>query len=465
MPTQNEAPPLATTAPVPAAPAPLRLGRVAAQALGGSDVQPAKLARRLALGSVRLLICTLLVSAALERVRPQSHVDLYPGYVAAHFANEGRWERIYHRSIWLHNGLDREWDQRVSKLTLQPVLGTSFVYHPFYLQFLRPIAARWTYHDFQQAWIKLNHVSVAAVGMAIAALLGQRTLAAQVLVSLSVGAAAPTIDSVQHGQNGLPALALALAAAACWRSRAPLWAGGLFLALAWSCKPWCAALLGLCFALRGLRAGIVTSLAVGFAMGVLPKLIMPAGLMHDYQELTVAMTSASVSGHNNISILSTLERLIQPDWAKHLSEWIPRVAELKLRLTALGLASAVFALGALLWWWRKPSARYTSVVFLAFCIMPLGICWTHYFVFALPLALLCSFDARSPYALRAVGLGLLLVLLDLLNIVFVTPELQAVYAVAPPAFPWSQALPMIMLGLTCLCAMALAPREQSSRVG
>jgi len=121
----------------------------------------------------------------------------------------------------------------------------------------------------------------------------------------------------------------------------------------------------------------------------------------------------------------------------------------------------VFALGALLWWWRRPCGRYTTVAFLAFAIMPLGICWTHYFVFGLPLAILCSFDARSPYLLRGVGLALLYVLLDLLNITFVTPELQAVYVVAPPAFPTNQALPMILLGLTCSCAMALAPREHA----
>ena len=409
---------------------------------------------------MRLLVCSLLVTAVLERVRPQSHVDLYPGYVAAAFANEGRWDKVYHRTIWLHGGIDREWDQRATALTLQPVLGTSFVYHPFYLKLLQPIAAHWTYRDFQQAWIKLNHVCVAIVGIGVALLLGLRNFTGQALITLAIAVAAPTIDSIQHGQNVLPALVCALAAAACWSGRAPLWLGGLFLMLAWACKPWCASLLGLCFALRGIRAGLITSVVVGVVMGFVPKLVMPATLMKDYQELTVAMTSASVWGHNNISILSVLERMEYRDWARHLSEWFPRVADLKLRLTALGIAGSVFGLGALLWWWRRPAARFTSVTFLAFAIMPLGICWTHYFVFALPLACLCSFDTRSPYALRALGLGLLYVLLNLLNMVFVTPELQAVYVVVPPGFPWQQALPMLTLGATCLACMALAPRGQ-----
>jgi MFS family permease len=160
-----------------------------------------------------------------------------------------------------------------------------------------------------------------------------------------------------------------------------------------------------------------------------------------------------------------LERTKYTDWARHLSEWIPRVAELKLRLTALGIAGAVFALGALLWLWRKPSPRYTTAAFLAFAIMPLGICWTHYFVFAIPLAALCTLDARSPYLLRAVGVLLLLVLLDLTNIVWVTPEMQAVFAVAPPSFPLLQALPMIMVGIVCVAAMALAPREPAQERG
>lgn len=463
MPTQNDAQRMATAAPVTAAP--WRVKQRAAQALGVTAVKPAKLLRVLGIGCLRLILCSLLVHAALDRVRPQSHVDLYPGYVAAHFANEGRWDRIYHRSIWLHNGLDREWDLRASQLTLQPVLGTSFVYHPYYLELLRPIAAHWTYRDFQQAWIKLNELCVAAAGIGIALLLGYRSFAGQALIALALALAAPTIDSIQHGQNVLPALVCALAAAACWSSRAPLWAGALFMMLAWACKPWCAILLGLCFALRGVRAGLITSVAVGFVMGFLPKLIMPADLMRDYQDLTMAMTSASVWGHNNISLLSVLERMQYHDWARHLSEWIPRVADLKLRLTALGIAGAVFACGALLWWWRKPAARFTTVAFLGFAIMPLGICWTHYFVFALPLACLCSFDSRSPYILRAVGLGFLYVLLNLLNIVFVTPELQAVYVVAPPAFPTDQALPMIALAVTCLSCMALAPREHLRGAG
>src|SRR5262245_38261107 len=49
---------------------------------------------------VRFVCCALLVFAVLERIQPQSHVDLYPAYVAARLANEGQWDHIYHRSIW-----------------------------------------------------------------------------------------------------------------------------------------------------------------------------------------------------------------------------------------------------------------------------------------------------------------------------------------------------------------------------
>jgi hypothetical protein len=420
--------------------------------------------RGLGPAAVRVACCALLVFAVLERVVPQTHIDLYPSYVAGHLANEGQWDRIYHRSIWIYGLADLAWDLRVIQLTHHKPQGTSFVYHPWYLEFLRPIVANVSYPTFQAWWVILNKLCIVGVSLGIAALLGISGWPGQALISLAVGVASPTVDSIDHGQNVLLALVFSLAAAAAWRSRrTPLWVGGLFLALAWTCKPWCASLLGLCFVLRGLRAGALTALATGFVMVALPKLVLPAALMRDYEEMTLAMTSVSVSGHNNISLLASFERFFSSDWPRHMGEWFPRVADVQLRAAALGSTGALFCIGALLWWIRKPPQRYTVTTYLAFCLVPIGICWTHYFVFALPLAMLCSFDAKSPYLLRALGIVLLAVLLNLVNLVSIPPLEVQFYLVKRAPEPTWQALPIALIMITCLSALALSPSGRRTK--
>jgi Glycosyltransferase family 87 len=410
---------------------------------------------------VRTLGCGVLLFAMLAHVRPLPYTDLYPTYVAGHLANEGRWDHIYHRSVWLYHAEDAAWDQRVQELTGACCSGTSFVYHPWYLQLIRPIVTQTRWIEFQQGWVTFSKACVVAAGLGIVVLLGRPTLRLQALVTLVLGIAGTTIDGILLGQNVLPALVFSLGAAIAWRSSAPLWLGALCAALAWTCKPWCASLLLLCFILRGTRAGLITSLALAVVMGVVPALVLPEVLMRDYREMTLAIARVSVDGYNNLSLLSVLERFTSPEWSKHLLEWWPRQAGLALRLTSLGIAGLVFVIGAGLWWRRQPSLRYTITAYLAFMLLPLGICWTHYFVFALPLALLCTFGEDSPLALRAIGVTLLGVLLGLLHQVVVDgPQVQA-YLVAPLRYPWRYASPMLLVLSAALGALVLAPRAAS----
>ncbi|HKU43100.1 MAG TPA: glycosyltransferase 87 family protein, partial [Polyangiales bacterium] len=391
-----------------------------------------------------------------HRLRP--HIDLYPAYVAARLANEGRWDRIYHSTIWLHDGVDPEWDKRAADLTKDQLHGTSFVYHPWYLQVMRPIAAYTTYPQFQQGSVLFNQFCIVLAGLAIAILLGASTLPVQVLVTLLLGKATTTIYGLEFGQNVMPALMFALAAAVTWRSRMPLWLGGSFAALAWICKPWCSLLLILCFALRGVRAGLVTSLALAFAMILLPDLVMPSQLMRDYKAMTLALTNVSVSGYNNFSILVTLERLFQPDWGRHVLEWLPRAPEPAYRAAALASAAAVFLVGFALWWWRKPATSYTIAAVLAALLLPLGITWTHYFAFAIPLACLCTFDPKAPAALRVIGVVLLAELIGLAEYAGIPNDRFGQFFSNPPRYPWRQALPIILVIVAVIAALALAPR-------
>ncbi len=410
--------------------------------------------------AVRTVCCAALLFAMQTPLRLQPHVDLYPSYVAALFANEGRWDRIYHRSVWLYDNADPEWDRRAVEATRGSMHGTSFVYHPWYLQALRPIVARLSYEQFQQATLYLNQACIVAVGLGISILLGASTLPVQALSTLVVGTASTTLYGMQFGQNVLPALVFALGAALAWGSRTRSWWGGLLAALAWTCKPWCALLLLLCFALRGVRAGTITTLAVVFVLVVLPELVMPAVLMRDYREMTLAMTHVSVYGHNNFSVLVTLERLTFSNWSGYVLQWLPHEPQLRHRLGALSITAGSALACMWIWWLRRPRASYAGAAWLAFLLIPLGICWTHYFVFAIPLACLCAFNAECPPVLRAVGVVLLVQLIGLNELSGIPDDRVQAFLSEPARYPWRQTLPIALVLLSVLTALWFAPREK-----
>lgn len=411
--------------------------------------------RRALLGCV---CAAILLFAVFATSRTRGHVDLYPSYVAAHLANEGHWDHIYHSSVWLAQQSDPLWTKRSLQLVApEPVQGTSFVYHPWYLQALRPLVSSVPYATFQASWTSVNRLCIVAIGLGVALLVGLARWREQALLTILIGSASVTSYSIQVGQNGLAALAFALAAILAWRSRTPLWLGGALAACAWTCKPWCASLVLLCFVLRGLRAGTLTALALTFVMVVLPELVMPRVLMRDYHTLNLALSVVSVPAINNISLLSVLERLDDPDWSQHLYEWIPHAAEPAARTLALSLTAMLFLGGLWLWWRRRPALSYTCAAYLAFMLLPLGICWIHYFIFALPLACICTFGDHSPRVLRAVGLALLALLCGLMDYVEVSSDALWIRLFTSSVYPWQSGAPIVLVAVTCFAALALAP--------
>lgn len=409
--------------------------------------------------ALRTLGCAAAVFALLASYRPQPHVDLYPSYVAARLADEGAWDRIYHPSAWLHDGADPAWDASARAYGVDPEQGTSFVYHPWYLSALRPIAVRLDYPSFRRLSLWINGASLVLVGLGMAVLLRWRGFAGQLLATLVVGLASPTLSGIDLGQNVLPALAFSLGAALAWRDGAPLWLGGTAAALAWACKPWCALLAPLCFLLRGARAGLLTSAALAALMIVLPELAMPRVLMRDYAALNHALTRTSVPGWNNVSVLSILERASDPGWSLHLLEWIPRQPSATLRYAALGASALLFALA--LWIRRRQHAdrTWTAAAWLALMLTPLGICWTHYFIFALPLACLVASSPHAPRALRGAALALLALVMALATLLDVLGDELASYALRPLGFPWLYAAPMMLLAGVVLGGLRWAPPE------
>jgi hypothetical protein len=213
--------------------------------------------------------------------------------------------------------------------------------------------------------------------------------------------------------------------------------------------------------LRGLRAGVWTSAALAALMLVLPELVLPDVLMRDYRAMNLALTNVSISGWSNLSLLSIIERANNPQWALQLQDWIPRAPLPAHRFAALAMAALVFGLGAVAWWRKRPTPEWTSAAWLAFMLIPLGICWNHYLVFAFPLACLAAFSEKAPLGLRAAGLGLLAIVL--------APQLTIDIARAPlfssviagPSGRWLRSLPMTSIAGVFSCALRFSGEAPS----
>ncbi len=413
--------------------------------------------------AVQFVCCAAVVLFSLQHLRPSAHIDLYPTYVAARLANESRWDLVYMPTVWSFHGAAPEWDARARSLGIDSHAGTSFVYHPWYLLALRPLAALVSYADFQDLYVGASELCVVLVGFGIVRLLRIRSLPVQLLICLLVAHASPTLNSLELGQNTLAALAFSLAAAVAWRSRRCVLLGAVFAGLAWACKPWCPALVVLCPLLRGWRAGALVSLALVVGMIGLPVMLLPSALMHDYATVNLELMRQSVPGWNNLSLLSIMERSTNPDWSLHLLEWFPAHPSPGLRIAASAAAVAVLVAAGWLWWRRRPDPTWTAAAWLAFMPMPLGICWTHYFLFTLPLGCLVIMSHSSPKALRAAAMCLVALVFAMVPLYAATLEDVAGHVAEPVGAPWLRALPMALLAGVLLGSLRFANQFDGSQ--
>jgi len=398
--------------------------------------------------AIHSLLCAAIAFGMLAYYKPLPHVDLYPTYVAARLANEGRWGHIYHASIWLHGSVDPEWDARANE----------FVYHPWYLNAARPLAARMTYETFQQFWVWISKGSLVAAGLSMALLMRWRRLEHQLLLTLLVALSPTTLYGINLGQNVLPALVFSLAAALAWQSGASLAIGGGFAALAWMFKPWCAALLPLCWLLRGVRAGALSSAALLALMVALPELLMPRELMQDYHAMNLALAESSTLAWNNLSVQAIVERFAKPDWSQQLGVFGAQTAALSHRALALLAVAAIVLSALLIWLRRRPAPAATSAAWLALMLLPVSVCWIHYFIFALPVACLVAFSGGMPWLARLSGAALLALVPSLEALYGLTPAEYLAYQTHPAGLPWLRMLPMALVACTSLSALRYARR-------
>jgi hypothetical protein len=408
-----------------------------------------------------IVLCVALIFTIIKLFRATPNVDIYPTYVAATLANEGLFDHVYHPSIWLIKTVDAVWDKRCRELGIWTA-GTSFIYHPWYLYAVRPIVARVSYVNFQIASQWLNIIFLFIIGYTLNRLLGGRTLLGQLLLTLLLANAPPTSYGMSLGQNILLTLGFALLAVSAWLKGLPFWVGCLWVMMAWICKPWAMLLLPLCLLLRGARTFILTSLISGMIMVVLPEIVLPQSLLQNYHAMQETLTGVSTQGWNNLSLLSLLERSCDHHWVRYLYDWEATFPRLFLRLYSLAVAAAVACASGLAVWRRCPDGRYTAAAFLAFILLPLGICWTHYLIFALPLAFILMLGTGSTWHLRIAGFFLTSMLMVPQNFYLEVLPQKCHTPVQRALMLEIRALPMFLIIFAILVTVWTAPRAIDS---
>jgi len=116
-----------------------------------------------------------------------------------------------------------------------------------------------------------------------------------------------------------------------------------------------------------------------------------------------------------------------------------------------------------LWWRRRPGSTWTAAAWLAFMPMPLGVCWTHYFLFALPLGCLAATSHMSPKVLRIAGACLVAVVFAMVPLYAAAPDDLARYVVEPLGLPWLHALPMVLIAGVLLGSLRFANQFDGSQ--
>ena len=410
-------------------------------------------------GWLRVLFCASVVLVMQWPSRPTSHTDLLPTYFAARMAVDKEWADVYPLPTpegGAAHGLT--WTAKAASLGLSPAGVGPFTYHPYYLRAAALLAKEHSYDDFKKYMVRANRFAVVWTAFELACLLGVTSVSGQLLLTLLLFGCSPVLSALEFGQNTLPALAFCMAALRLFSlgsGSTSLLLGGLCAALAWACKPWCAILLPVCFLFRApLTAGLVT-VSVAGVMTLVPLALFPRVLIEHYSAFAAELSRITVPGWHNLSLLMNLERVTDPAWLERFNYYGHVYPTDWTRYTSLGISLFVLlvAAGAVLV--RRPQSAWINATALALALIPLGVVWTHYFAFALPLAILASAGDHDSRVLRLAGCVLLaeLVLLEYWLIF----EFQR-------TSPWPVMVPIASVGLVSMLALWLGPRRAPSAV-
>ncbi|MCU0241654.1 MAG: glycosyltransferase 87 family protein [Vicinamibacteria bacterium] len=344
--------------------------------------------------------CALCIACAWThgfRVKSsQGLIDLYPTYVAAALWDSGHAGAVYQTAAFAR-GLQAHpaWQRKMEELDLVDH-GTCFVYSPWYLAMLRPLARVAGLDAFVRIMWLLNLTSVLVIGFESLRRAGLASFALRALGAALMGASFPVVSSVSLGQNTLPTVALVLwGLRLCDLPTRGRYAGCALLLLACCCKPWAAASFALLALTRRYRPFLVCVVGYMLLFLVLPRLVFPAPLVNGYAEMTVRLSRLSLVAFNDLGMRALIHRLTWPQWPTGLYEW----SATSVSPIVWNLHVAVTLAAALGFLWLVVRHRLDATVVhaagLAFCLLPLSVMWGHYLVLTYPLLCLALL---APYA-------------------------------------------------------------------
>lgn len=403
---------------------------------------------------LRVVVCTGALLLTQWTSSPRSHQDLVPTLIAAHMAEVGDWADIY-PPPGAEDAL-KAWRAMAERHAYDMYAVGLYTYHPYYMSAARPLVNRFSLDELRKGLVLVNRFATAWVAFEIAEMLAITGLAGQLLLTLLLAACSPVISAIQFGQNSVIALALSMAALRLWaygRGATSLVSGAGLAAMAWACKPWCGVLLPFLLLFRSPRASVPAVAAVVAVVIGLPFFIYPDVLMANYAAFMAELSRITIPGNINLSLLISLERVADEALLGRLDYFGGIEPKPALRYSATGAAALCALLAAIAIVKRRPPAAWITAAGLGLVLLPFGVVWTHYFVFALPIAVLASAADHDSRILRVFALGLLAQLVLLEHWVNVEIDRTS---------PWPFALPIVSVAAVSVMALWLGPSEPSS---
>lgn len=287
-----------------------------------------------------------------------------------------------------------------------PNAGTSFVYHPLYLFVLSPLIEHMDLDQFTCALVAINAISVGLLASESLRLAGggdsRREKVALALVCVSF----PAMYSAFLGQNILPTAVLILLA---WRSLSNSgWLlGAILLTFAVAMKFWVLPLAISMLFLRGFRVTLYGVAALTIGLLILPWLVN-SQLLFSYLDIAHRLSQITVYPYNNVSVRGFLQRLAAPNWVEDAYTWGAVDVFLRIRLMEALFQVLIGIAVILAYVKRRPEPTRTFVSLLCLILLLPGVCWTHYFVLAIPLAVFLWLRAPGYHAI--IGLIALLIM-------------------------------------------------------
>lgn len=379
--------------------------RDAALRIGAALTTPC--AREFAIGILLLPLVLGIWTLAGFRSLATFPVDAIPTILAGRVWAAGHPDAVYHPTVWLVAGqIHPAWTAEAARLGLS-MPDTSFVYSPVYLWLVRPLTTLLGPKQFLWVVTLSNAAAALVLGYQSARLLTHTTPAQRRGIALLVSASFPATYAALLGQNVLVAAALVLLGFR-WLSEAGArrWLGLGALLLACAFKHWCLPLLVVPLLLRRWREGFAGLGAYAVCFLALPRWLLPEVLWQGHQSVLAKLPGVSVLAFNNVSLRALIQRTSFPGWPYSAREWNasrsvdgwPLALEVALVL-GVGLTFAILV------WRKRPSTLHAGVGAMAVVLFALGICWSHYLVFALPLVVLVLGDPNQARWLR-IGAGL-----------------------------------------------------------